>query len=130
MPNPLYMTHMLRDINPLKRSKNMRGNIMKRLLCVILVIAMVTAYAAPVYAADNVTVTFKQVDNDKVSATLTDREPVELPEEEAPYADTDVVRVSIVLEKAGTIEAGYHEHCGKCRGNELPQRTGQGSGFR
>ena len=107
MPNPLYMTHMLRDINPLKRSKNMRGNIMKRLLCVILVIAMVTAYAAPVYAADNVTVTFKQVDNDKVSATLTDREPVELREEEAPYADTDVVRVSIVLEKAGTIEAGF-----------------------
>ena len=85
----------------------MRGNPMKRLLCVLLVIAMLTAYTVPVFAADDMAVSFKQVDNSKVSATLFDREPVELPEEEAPYADTDVVRVSIVLEKAGTIEAGY-----------------------
>jgi len=80
---------------------------MKRLLCVILAVAMISAYAVPVYAADNETASFEQVDNNRVSATLFDRESVKLPEEETSYADSDVVRVSILMEKAGTIEAGY-----------------------
>ena len=82
-------------------------NTMKRLLCMILVIAMVAGYAAPVYAADGGKISIEQVDNHRVSTALIDKQSVELPEEEAPYAASDVVRVSIVLEKAGTIEAGY-----------------------
>ena len=85
----------------------MRGSFMKRLLCMILAVAMVTAYAVPVSAADNATAEFTQVDNNRVSATIFDRESVELPEEETAYDDSDVVRVSILMEKAGTIEAGY-----------------------
>ena len=85
----------------------MRGSFMKRLLSVILVIAMVAMYAVPVYAADDEDVGFELVDNDRVSASLFDRESVELPEEETTYADHDVVRVSIMLEKAATLEAGY-----------------------
>lgn len=85
----------------------MKGNFMKRLLCMILIAAMFVVNAEPAFAADNSKVTFEQVDNDRVSATLSDRESVQLPEEEAPYADNEVVRVSIVLEKPGTIEAGF-----------------------
>lgn len=84
-----------------------RGNFLRRFLCMMLVVAMLAAYAIPAYAKENAAVTFKQVDNSAVSATIPDREPVALPEMEAPYDDTDVVRVSIVLEKAGTIAAGY-----------------------
>ena len=84
----------------------MKG-IMKRLLCFVLILAMLATYAVPAHATETAEVSFKQVDNSVVSATIPGREPVELPEEEKHYADTDVVRVSIVLEKAGTIEVGY-----------------------
>lgn len=84
----------------------MKGTI-KRLLCMMLIVAMVAVHAEPAFAADNSEVTFEQVDNERVSATLSEKESVELPKEESPYAPTDVVRVSIILEKAGTIEAGY-----------------------
>ena len=85
----------------------MRGSFMKRLLCVILVVAMIAANAIPTYAAEHETASFQQVGNDRVSASFFDKEAAELPEEEDPYDARDVVRVSIILEKAGTIEAGY-----------------------
>ena len=44
-----------------------------------------------------------------VSASLLP-EPVEDAAEEPQYADTDVVRVSIMLEKASTLEAGFSTH--------------------
>ena len=84
-----------------------RANLFKRLLCLVMVVAMLAGFALPASAADNATVTFEQVDNSAVSATIPGREPVELPEEEDAYDANDVVRVSIVLEKAGTIAAGY-----------------------
>ena len=85
----------------------MRGSIMKRLLCVILAFVMVASYAVPAHATEFDEASFEQVDNERVSATLFDRESVELPEEETTYDKNDVVRVSILMEKASTIEAGY-----------------------
>ena len=52
----------------------MKGNFMKRLLCMILIAAMFVVNAEPAFAAEDSKVTFEQVDNDRVSATLSDRE--------------------------------------------------------
>ena len=102
------VAYLLKPYKINQRSDSMRGNFWKRLLSVILVVAMLSAYAVPANAADDTpTVSFKQVDNSAVSAKLPLRDPVKPLEEENVYADTDVVRVSIVLEKPGTIEAGF-----------------------
>ena len=84
-----------------------RANLFKRLSCLFVVFAILASFAVPAYAADDAKVTFEQVDNSAVSATIPGREPAELKGDEDAYDAEDVVRVSIVLEKAGTIEAGY-----------------------
>ena len=78
----------------------------KQVLCLLLVAAMLAGFAVPVNAVHEPGISFKQVDNSSVSANLltefenhTDQEP--------QYADTDMVRVSVILEKQSTIEAGY-----------------------
>ncbi len=49
----------------------------------------------------------RQVSSDRIHANPFGREPVNLPEEELAYADTDIVRVSIILDDAGALDAGY-----------------------
>ncbi|MBE6945614.1 MAG: hypothetical protein E7459_05955, partial [Ruminococcaceae bacterium] len=81
-------------------------HITKRILSLVLVLALLAGFAVPVSAANQSNkVTFTQVDNSNVSANLLN----EMTEtaEPAAYADTDVVRVSIVLEGKSTIEAGF-----------------------
>ena len=85
----------------------MKKNTFKRLLSVILTVAMMATMAMPAMAAESDEVSFTKVDNNSVTAQIPGREPVERPQEEAPYDDQDVVRVSIFLEKAGTIDAGF-----------------------
>jgi len=68
---------------------------------------MLAAMALPALAAQGADVSFKKVDNSSVSAKLPGRDPADLSSAEDAYADTDVVRVSILLDKAGTIQAGY-----------------------
>ena len=71
-----------------------------RLLSMLLVLALLCGFAAPVGAAGSSStgLSLTQVDNSAVSASLQEQ-AVEEPEE-ADYADTDMVRVSIVMETA------------------------------
>ena len=83
----------------------------KRLLCMVLVVAIMAGYALPVNAvhsheSDESLVHFTQVDNKEVSAGLIPNGRTEITEE-AAYADTDVVRASIILSRNSTIDAGY-----------------------
>lgn len=57
--------------------------------------------------ADDGSLSFTKVSNKSVSAALPGREVFEETKEAPLYADTDVVRVSIVLKDKSTIEAGY-----------------------
>ncbi len=82
----------------------MKTKIMQRLLAVFVVLCMVAVWAVPTSATG--TKDFWQVDNDRVSASLNGKEPVDVAEEEK-YAPTDIVRVSIVMDKAGALEAGF-----------------------
>ncbi len=84
----------------------MRNKIVQRMLSVVLVLCMIAALALPTIAA-TVDTSFHKVSNDRVSANLFGREPASKFEKEPDYEDTDVVRVSIVLEDAGTLDAGY-----------------------
>ena len=86
----------------------------KRVLSLVLVLALL-ASNVPAMAMgstvgmDNVNgsdIRFTKVDNDRVSASLTPDGRTEHTEQ-PQYADTDMVRVSILLEKASTIEAGF-----------------------
>lgn len=78
-----------------------------RLLSLLLVVALLSSFAVPIGATGSDTsVNFKQVDNGAVSESLL-QEISEQESNEPDYADTDVVRVSIVLEQESTLEAGF-----------------------
>lgn len=84
-----------------------------RLLSLLLVLALLCGFAAPASAtgAHSAGVSFTQVDNSAVSASLLEQEAEE--KQEPGHASTDVVRVSIVLKKESTLEAGFQaEHIG------------------
>ena len=84
----------------------MKMQVTKRLLSLLLAVALLAGFAVPLRAAGGDDVAFTKVDNGTVSASLLP-EPVEDAAGEPQYADTDVVRVSIMLEKASTLEAGF-----------------------
>ena len=73
-----------------------RGNMFKRLLCTMLVIAMLAVYAVPVYAEQPKGFKVEQVDNSEVSSALNKNE---MPENIVSklYKDSDVVRLSFLL---------------------------------
>ena len=88
-----------------------RNAFLKRFLAMMLIFAIMTGYVLPGFAMESghaapSYVTFTQVDNSNVSASLTPNGRAELVGD-TQYADTDVVRVSIVLKKASTIDAGF-----------------------
>lgn len=85
-----------------------RKHLSTRLLSYLLAFAMLLSVAVPVGAAGSrePNVSFTQVDNSAVSASLLQEAP-ECAISTPGYRDTDTVRVSIVLEKASTLEAGY-----------------------
>ena len=85
----------------------MKKRLPTRLLSVLLVIALLTGLAAPVHAVSPKSeITVTQVDNSAVSVNPLTRVDEEL-DTMNQYIDLDVVRVSIVLEKASTIGAGF-----------------------
>ena len=97
-------------INPPRRTLMKKNHFFRRFLCLMLVLAMAVGFAMPAFAApagSNVTVSVKPVDDNEVSASLRPAGREEITPEESPYADTDMVRVSIILNKASTIEAGF-----------------------
>ena len=86
----------------------MKKHVLKRLLSLMLVVALCAGFAIPAGAAGTTgssnKVTFEKVDNDAVSVAPVERQEVEETEDPAPYADTETIRVSIVLEGKSTIE--------------------------
>lgn len=80
----------------------------KRLISLLLVIMLLCSLTLPVLA-DNGNegsgLTWEKVDNDSVATNLMNQADDDSDEPE--YADTDVVRVSIVLAQQSTIAAGY-----------------------
>lgn len=94
-----------------------------RMLSLLLAVAVLFGLASPAgAAASSNTLRYQQVDNSSVSANLL--HPADQETDEAPqYDDTDIVRVSIVLEKASTLECRlfHYGHCAeRCR-HALPQ---------
>ena len=87
----------------------MKMQVTKRLLSLLLAVALLAGFAVPLRAAGGDDVAFTKVDNGTVSASLLP-EPVEDAAGEPQYADTDGVRVSFMLEKASTLEAGFSTH--------------------
>lgn len=86
----------------------MKKRLGSRLLSWLLVLAILSSFSAPVGAvpAEHAGLSFERVDGSAVSAVLRGGNQEE--ETDAPdYADTDLVRVSIVLEKRSTIDAGF-----------------------
>ena len=89
-------------------------HVQSRLLSLLLVLALLWGFAAPASAAGAAHrdgVSFTQVDNSAVFASLLEQEAEE--KQELGHASTDLVRVSIVLKKKSTLEAGFQaEHMG------------------
>ncbi len=86
----------------------MKKHLPVQLLSLLLVVAMLFSFAVPVKAAEenSVKIPFEQVDNSAVSASRPNavEETEQVPH---AYADTDTVRVSIVMERASALEAGF-----------------------
>ncbi len=86
-----------------------RSGFASKFLAVVLTAVLLLGLMAPAGAAetasDSVRLSFEQVDNSEVTAGLQSAE-AELPEQPM-YADTDEVRVSILLERRSTLEAGF-----------------------
>ena len=82
----------------------MKNHLLKRVLSMILVVAMLAGFYVPGAQAASTGFSWKESDQ-KVSFDLTDREAETHVEQ--PYDVTDIVRVSIVLEKASTMQAGF-----------------------
>lgn len=86
-----------------------RKPLLKRFLAGILAFSVAVSSVTFVMSAEESGYTqlkFREVSNDAVSAALPGREPVST-SVEAPYADDESVRVSIVLDGQSTIESGY-----------------------
>lgn len=80
---------------------------LKQLLALVLTLALVMGFALPAAAADpGPRVTIEKVSNDAVTAEP-EMHTAETKEDTPQYADTDMVRVSITLAGASTIDAGY-----------------------
>ena len=80
---------------------------MKRTVSLLLILALLAGFAVPIGAAgadDQLRLT--QVDNNSVSASMLAQ--MKEPDDNTPdYADSDIVRVSIFLEKRPTLQAGF-----------------------
>ena len=87
----------------------MKRRLFTRVLSALLTIVLCLGNIVPtiaVAAEPKGKLTFEQVENSGISME-TQLEEVEDMEEKPAYADTDVVRVSIILQKKSTLEAGY-----------------------
>ena len=85
----------------------MKKRLSTRVLSLLLVAALLMGLASPAAAVGNKSsVTITQVDNSAVSVNPLTRVDEELNTMDE-YSDTEIVRVSIVLEKASTIRAGF-----------------------
>ncbi len=86
----------------------MTKNLFVRLLSLLLVTAMLAGFAVPANATGtDGSLTWKQTDLSTVTADRLLGAADEAPDADNLYADTDIVRVSIVLETPSTLDAGF-----------------------
>ena len=83
-----------------------KNHVLTRMLSVFLVLCIVAAWVLP-SAARAAGIKFTQVSNDRVSANLFNKDAVNVQTNQPEYAPTDIVRVSIFMDKASVIDAGY-----------------------
>ena len=81
----------------------MKRQLFKRAVAMLIVCAMILGYVPGVSAAGGVT--WEKTDRE-ITAELTDR-LVKNDETASAYEDSQMIRVSIVLENPSTVEAGY-----------------------
>jgi len=85
----------------------MKTRLSTRVLSLLLVFALLTGLASPAAAVGSRSdVTFTQVDNSAVSVNPLQRDDSEL-HTAVEHLDTEIVRVSIILNKASTLKAGF-----------------------
>ena len=87
----------------------MKQHLFTRLLSLLMVIAILAGFALPVGAAeteDETLITITKVDNSEVSVDLRGNAEETVADTE-PYANTDMVRVSIFLNTKSTIDSGF-----------------------
>ncbi len=84
----------------------MKKRLSSRILSLLLVLAILCGFAVPVRAQqnNNVSLSFEKTTG---PFAQTQQGPVEAKTEEPEYTPTDVVRVSIVMEKKATLKAGF-----------------------
>ena len=82
---------------------------LKRVLSLLLVVCMVTGLLSGVSAmAEDQTANYHEISTDGLKLATEDNAAADETEtEEAPYADTDVVRVFVVLEDKPVLQQGY-----------------------
>ena len=91
----------------------MKQNGFRKFVSVLLALVLTLGLALPAMAADGSgeqgsKLSFEQVSADEYNVGLSRRDEVSTEETEEPlYEDTDIVRVSIVLEDASTLEKGF-----------------------
>ena len=84
----------------------MRNRVTTRLICMLLVCALLAGYFLPTVASAVNDLSFHLVGNDAVSAPLRPQK-VQQNHCALTYGDEDVVRVSIVLTRQPTLKAGF-----------------------
>lgn len=84
----------------------MKKSISTRILSLFLVLTVLCGFAVPVQAQSPEHVSLKFQETDGVSPQV-QQEPVTETSPQPEYAPTDVVRVSIVMEQASTLEQGF-----------------------
>ncbi len=84
----------------------MKGKKMcKRILSLVMVFAMLVAYAVPTHAASVTNVRIEKADD--VGSLVSKKDPVSNEEGTPRYDSKDIVRVSIILDEKSTIDQGY-----------------------
>ena len=82
----------------------------KRFISLLLIIMLLMSLTLPVMATNDKSsggITWEKVDNDTVKADLPAKAADDTDSDAPEYADTDIVRVSIVLEQKSTVAAGF-----------------------
>lgn len=83
----------------------------KKILSLALAFCLILSLSIPTAAAEDVpegsSLKFEQVDNSVIDGSFIVEEAIEEEEEDVEYAQDEVVRVSIVLEEASVVDAGY-----------------------
>lgn len=79
----------------------------RSVLALVLAVCLLVPYIPTINAAQSNGVSFETVDNDLVSASLLNETQAGMPADTQPYADDEIVRVTIQLEGNSLVEQGF-----------------------